>query len=120
MSWFVMREASSTVLPLTISVSAEAEAMALPQPNVLNFASSITPVRSFDFQEELQRVAASERADLAHAAGLLDLAHVPRMEEMILEFLGIVPHGRLLLSAPIPLAPHYPLYRSGIRAGNRC
>ena len=41
MSSFVIRAASSSVFPLTISVRAEAEAMALAQPNVWNFASTM-------------------------------------------------------------------------------
>ncbi len=38
--------ASSTDLPFNHSVAKEEEAMAEPQPNVLNFASVITPVAS--------------------------------------------------------------------------
>ena len=44
MSVFLILAASSTVRPLSHSVARLDEAMALPQPNVLNFASSITPV----------------------------------------------------------------------------
>jgi hypothetical protein len=44
MSWLVMRSASSTVLPITISVSALAEAIALPQPKVWKVALVIRPV----------------------------------------------------------------------------
>ena len=43
MSLLVIRLASSTVLPMTISVSAELDAIALAQPNVWNFASAIRP-----------------------------------------------------------------------------
>ena len=39
-----LRAASSSVLPLIISVRADEEAMALAQPKVLNLASSIRPV----------------------------------------------------------------------------
>src|SRR5581483_8531295 len=44
MSMFLMARASSTVLPLTHSVASDDDAMADPQPNVLNFASSMTLV----------------------------------------------------------------------------
>ena len=47
MSVFLILAASSTVLPLSHSVARLDEAMALPHPNVLNFASSITPVSTF-------------------------------------------------------------------------
>jgi len=40
---FLIVSASSTVLPLIHSVASEELAMAEPQPNVLNFASSMTP-----------------------------------------------------------------------------
>ena len=39
--------ASSTVLPLSHSVARLDDAMALPHPNVLNLASSMTPVSRF-------------------------------------------------------------------------
>ena len=38
-SWLVTFIASSSVIPLIISVSAEEDAIALAQPKVLNFAS---------------------------------------------------------------------------------
>ena len=38
---------SATLLPLSHSVARLEEAMALPQPNVLNLASSMTPVSRF-------------------------------------------------------------------------
>jgi len=44
MSVFLILAASSTVLPFSHSVARLDDAMALPHPNVLNFASSITPV----------------------------------------------------------------------------
>ena len=44
MSVFLMASASSTVLPLSHSVARLELAIAEPHPNVLNFASSITPV----------------------------------------------------------------------------
>src|SRR5512145_987929 len=44
MSVFLILAASSTVRPLTHSVARLDEEIALPQPNVLNLASSITPV----------------------------------------------------------------------------
>ena len=40
---FLIVSACSTVLPFSHSVAREDEAMAEPQPNVLNFASSMTP-----------------------------------------------------------------------------
>src|SRR6266566_3035737 len=43
-SVFLIARASSMVLPLTHSVASEDDAMADPQPNVLNFASSMTLV----------------------------------------------------------------------------
>src|SRR5262245_43197377 len=46
MSVFLIAKASAKVLPLTHSVARLELAMALPQPNVLNFASSITPLSS--------------------------------------------------------------------------
>src|SRR5580765_7545780 len=47
MSVFLIARASSTVLPRSHSVASDELAMALPQPNVLNFASSLTPVCGF-------------------------------------------------------------------------
>ena len=47
MSVFLMASASSRVLPFIHSVAREDEAIALPQPKVLNLASSITPVSGF-------------------------------------------------------------------------
>ena len=47
MSVFLISSASSTVLPFTHSVASELEAIAEPQPNVLNFASSMTCVSGF-------------------------------------------------------------------------
>jgi len=44
MSVFLILAASSTVLPLSHSVARLDDAIALPHPNVLNFASSMTPV----------------------------------------------------------------------------
>jgi len=44
MSVFLILAASSTVLPFSHSVARLDDAMALPHPNVLNFASSMTPV----------------------------------------------------------------------------
>ena len=49
MSVFLISSASSTVLPRSHSVASEELAIALPQPNVLNFASSMTPVSGFTF-----------------------------------------------------------------------
>ena len=46
-SVFLSSIASSIVLPLTHSVASELDAIALPQPNVLNFASSMTFVSGF-------------------------------------------------------------------------
>src|SRR6185312_6866093 len=43
MSTFLIDSASSTLFPLIHSVASELDAMAEPQPNVLNFASSMTP-----------------------------------------------------------------------------
>src|SRR3989454_4821838 len=47
MSVFLILAASSIVLPLSHSVARLDDAMALPQPNVLNLASSISPVPGF-------------------------------------------------------------------------
>ena len=49
MSVFLMASASSTVLPFSHSVASEELAIALPQPKVLNLASSMMPVASFTF-----------------------------------------------------------------------
>ena len=49
MSVFLMARASSTVLPRSHSVASDELAMAEPQPNVLNFASSMIPVAGFTF-----------------------------------------------------------------------
>ena len=43
-SVFLIFSASSTVLPFTHSVASDDDAIAEPQPKVLNFASSMTPV----------------------------------------------------------------------------
>src|SRR5204863_8210579 len=47
LSVFLLLAASSTVLPLSHSVARLDDAIALPHPNVLNFASSMTPVWTF-------------------------------------------------------------------------
>jgi hypothetical protein len=47
MSVFLIFPASSTVRPFSHSVARLEEAMALPHPNVLNLASSMTPVSRF-------------------------------------------------------------------------
>src|SRR5437867_4318162 len=47
MSVFLILPASSTVLPFSHSVARLDDAIALPHPNVLNFASSMTPVWRF-------------------------------------------------------------------------
>src|SRR5438477_7598651 len=43
MSTFLIVSASSTLFPLIHSVASDDDAIAEPQPNVLNFASSMTP-----------------------------------------------------------------------------
>ena len=50
---FLISSAWSTVLPFTHSVASEELAMALPQPKVLNLASSMTPVSGFTFNWSL-------------------------------------------------------------------
>jgi len=47
MAVFLIFSASSTLLPFNHSVASEELAIALPQPKVLNLASSIIPVSSF-------------------------------------------------------------------------
>ena len=49
MSVFLIASAWSTVLPLSHSVARLELAIADPHPNVLNFASSMTPVAGFTF-----------------------------------------------------------------------
>jgi hypothetical protein len=49
MSVFLIARASSTVFPFNHSVARLELAMAEPHPNVLNFASSMTPVSGFTF-----------------------------------------------------------------------
>jgi hypothetical protein len=49
MSVFLIASAWSTVLPLSHSVARLELAIADPHPNVLNFASSMTPVSGFTF-----------------------------------------------------------------------
>jgi hypothetical protein len=49
MSVFLIASASSTVLPFSHSVARLELAIAEPHPNVLNLASSITPVSGLTF-----------------------------------------------------------------------
>ena len=67
MSVFLIASASSTVLPLSHSVARLELAIAEPQPNVLNFASSMTPVVGVHLDLQLHDVAALRRADQAGA-----------------------------------------------------
>ena len=83
MSVFLISSASSTVLPCSHSVASDELAIALPQPNVLNFASSMTPRLRVHLDLQLHHVAALRRA---HHPG----AHVRR-------FLSIEPTLRGLL-----------------------
>ena len=62
--------------------------MAAPQPKVLNFAS-LHDLVLVDIQVDAHDVAALRVADRAHAAGVLDLAHIARVHEMIHHFFGI-------------------------------
>jgi hypothetical protein len=84
MSVFLILAASSTVLPLSHSVARLEEAMALPQPKVLNFASSMTQVdldlqlhdvttlrRPHQARPHARRVLA-ERADIARVVVVVD------------------------------------------------
>ena len=67
MSVFLIASASSTVLPFSHSVARLELAIAEPQPNVLNFASSMMPVSGIDLDLQLHHVAAFRRADQSRA-----------------------------------------------------
>ena len=89
MSVFLMARASSTVLPLSHSVARLELAIADPQPNVLNFASSMTPGLRVHPDLQLHHVAALGRAHQARAHRwvlLRQRAHVARVVEVIHDF----------------------------------
>ena len=65
MSVFLIDSASARVLPLTHSVARLELAIALPQPKVLNFASSMTPDSSIHLDLKFHDVAALRRSDQA-------------------------------------------------------
>ena len=85
---FLIVSASSTVFPLIHSVASEDDAMAEPQPNVLNLASSMTPVVVHpDLQPH--HVAARGRADEAGAdvrVVLVERPDVPRVLGVVDDF----------------------------------
>ena len=53
MSVFLIVIASSRVFPFTHSLATELEAMAEPQPNVLNFASTIFPLATLIYNQTI-------------------------------------------------------------------
>ena len=76
----VISTASSSFLPLAISVTMLEVATAAPQPRVWNLMSSRVVV--LDLDGDAHHVAALRVADLAHAVGVFDDAHVARVAEM--------------------------------------
>ena len=68
--------------------------MALAQPKVWNLASLIRPVL-IQLEVKRQRIAAGDRADLAHPVGVLDHPDVARVEKVVFDFVRVFPHGSL-------------------------
>src|SRR5207244_459988 len=79
MSVFLILAASSTVLPLSHSVARLDDAIALPHPNVLNFASSMPPVWTFT----LSRLTTSivRRATPSPSSSVLNRWRLNRIDE---------------------------------------
>ena len=88
MSVFLIASASSTVLPLSHSVARLELAIAEPQPNVLNFASSMTPVVGVHLDLQLHDVAALRRADQPGA----DVRIVLRQRADVARVLVVIDH----------------------------
>ena len=107
MSVFLIASASSTVLPLSHSVARLELAIAEPQPNVLNFASSMTPVCRVHLDLQLHDVAALRRADEAGA----DVRILLRQRADVARVLVVIDY--LVLNKPLSVSSESVLRVSG-------
>jgi len=97
MSWLLTLSASSSVLPLTISVSADDEAMAEPQPKVWKCAARMMSVSGSTLS--IRRSASPQEIDRRRRfRSRLPAPSVARLKEMLFDFFRVVPHGKLLVS----------------------
>ena len=112
MSVFLIARASSTVLPLSHSVARLELAIADPQPNVLNFASSMTPVVGIHLDLQLHDVAALRRADQTRA----DVRIVLRQRADVARVLVVIDHfARISHVNPLRFASPM-LYANSLRS----